>query len=64
MVELSVSGRFYSHGKALKEGQRRKIIQDIIKKRGEFSTGFFVGSFSVKKFGRTYLKNDLKRSCL
>ena len=46
MAELSACGRLYSRGKALGEDLRRKIIQDIIEKGGDFTTGFFVGSFS------------------
>ena len=47
MAELSACGRLYSRGKALGEDLRRKIIQDIIEKGGDFTTGFFVGSFSA-----------------
>ena len=45
MAELSTSGMFYSRGKALGEDWRRKIIQDIIDKWGDFTTWFFEGSF-------------------
>ena len=47
MAELSACGRLYSWGKALGEDLRRKIIQDIIEKGGDFTTGFFEGSFSA-----------------
>ena len=47
MAELSACGRLYSQGKALGEDLRRKIKQDITEKRGDFTTGFFEGSFSA-----------------
>ena len=36
----------YNRGKALGEDLRMKIIQDIIEKGGDFTTGLFVGRFS------------------
>jgi hypothetical protein len=44
---LSARGRLYDRGKALHIDLRRKIIQDITEKGGDFVTGFFPGSFSL-----------------
>ena len=45
MEGLSTCGRLYNRGKALGEELKRKIIQGIIQKRGDFTTALFVGSF-------------------
>ena len=47
MAELSARGRLYGRGKALDIDLRRKIIQDIIEKGGDFTTGFFPGNVSA-----------------
>ena len=47
MAELSVYGRLYNCGKAFGEDLKMKIILYIIGKGGDFTTGFFVGSFSA-----------------
>ena len=46
-AELSAYGRLYNRGKALGEDLRMKIIQDILGKGGDFTTGFFEGCFSA-----------------
>ena len=48
MAELSACGRLYSRGKALGEDLRRKIIQDIIEKGGDFTTGLGVANGKVR----------------
>ena len=45
MAELSAHGRLYNRGKPLSEDLRMKI--HIIGKGGDFTTGFFVESFSA-----------------
>ena len=47
LAELSTCGWLYNYGKALGEDLRMKITQDIVGKERDFTTGFFLGSFSV-----------------
>ena len=47
LAELSAYGRLYNSRKAPGGDLRMKIIQNIIRKGGDFTTGSLVGSFSV-----------------